>query len=100
LSPSPFLHAYLPKRRADVTSETFRKSVTSMVAVLQPAEERLEEAAKQRRVKITTYRDGTAAVLLSGPAAELQAYFLRLKAFARAVRMGQIGELTVEDADG
>ena len=96
----PFLDAYLSKRRADVTIETFRKSVNSMVAVLQPAEERLEEAAKQRRVQITTYRDGTAAVLLSGPAAELQAYFLRLKAFARAVRTGQIGELTVEDADG
>ena len=96
----PFLDAYLSKRRADVTIETFRKSVNSMVAVLQPAEKRLEEAAKQRRVQITTYRDGTAAVLLSGPAAELQAYFLRLKAFARAVRTGQIGELTVEDADG
>src|SRR5699024_1660358 len=96
----PFLDAYLSKRRADVTIETFRKSVNSMVAVLQPAEERLGEAAKQRRVQITTYRDGTAAALLSGPASDNRAYFLSLKAIVRAARTGRTGRLNHEDADG
>lgn len=96
----PFLDAYLAQRRADVTIETFRKSVNTKVAALEPVEDRLEEASKRRRVDITTYPDGTAAVTLSGPAAELKAYFLRLEAFARAIASGQIAEFTTEDTTG
>ncbi|MDK8433653.1 MULTISPECIES: HNH endonuclease signature motif containing protein [unclassified Brevibacterium] len=93
----PFLDAYLAQRRADVTIETFRRSVNTKVAALEPVEDRLKEASKRRRVDITTYPDGTAAVTLSGPAAELKAYFLRLEAFARAIASGQIAEFTTED---
>lgn len=96
----PFLDAYLAQRRADVTIETFRKSVNTKVAVLEPVEDRLEEASTSRRVDITTYPDGTAAVTLSGPALELKAYFLRLEAFAKAIGSGQIAEFTTEDTTG
>lgn len=96
----PGLDTYLAERRADVTIETFRKSVNTKVATLEPVEDRLEEASKRRRVSITTYPDGTAAVTLSGPAADLKAYILRLEAFARAIKAGQISEFTSDDTTG
>lgn len=96
----PTLDDYLDRRRADITIETFRKSLNSKIAVLQTNDERLEVASKRRRVDITTYSDGTASVLLSGPAPELKAFHLRLEAFARAVRSGNISAFTDEFAEG
>lgn len=86
----PLIDDYLSERRADITIETFKKSLGMKIAVLEPLEERMEEASKRRRVGITTTPDGTAFLTLSGPAPELQACYLRIAAFARAIRSGNI----------
>lgn len=86
----PLIDEYLAQRRADITIETFRKSLGMKIAVLEPLEERVEEASKRRRVDITTTPDGTAYLTLAGPAPELQACYLRIAAFARAIRSGNI----------
>lgn len=86
----PLIDDYLAERRADITIETFKKSLGMKIAVLEPLEERVEEANKRRRVDITTTADGTAFLTMSGPAPELQACFLRIAAFARAIRSGNI----------
>lgn len=96
----PRLDTYLGQRRADITIETFRKSLNLKIASLVPVEDRLEVAARRRRVDITTYADGTASVMLSGPAVELQAFFLRIEAFARAIRNGNISAFTDQDVSG
>ncbi|UVI36161.1 HNH endonuclease signature motif containing protein [Brevibacterium spongiae] len=93
----PRLDSYLGQRRADITIETFRKSLNLKIASLIPVEDRLDVAAKRRHVDITTYADGTASVLLSGPAVELQAFYLRIEAFARAIRKGNISAFTDHD---
>ncbi|WP_209324486.1 HNH endonuclease signature motif containing protein [Brevibacterium renqingii] len=96
----PRLDDYLGTRRADITMETFRKSLNLRIAALLPVDDRLEVAAKRRRVDITTYPDGTASVTLSGPAVELKAFYLRIEAFARAIRNGNISALTDENIAG
>lgn len=96
----PAMDEYLATRRADITVETFKKSLGMKTATLTPPDDRLEEASKRRRVDIATYPDGTASLTLSGPAPELKAYYLRLEAFARAIRAGDISAFTDElDAD-
>src|SRR5699024_7212550 len=96
----PQVDDYLETRRADITMETFRKSLNMKIATLVPVDDRLELAANRRRVDITTYPVGTASVLLSGPAVELKAFYLRIEAFARAIRKGNISALTDEDTAG
>lgn len=96
----PRLDSYLGRRRADITIETFRKSLNLKIASLVPVDDRLEVAAKRRHVDITTNDDGTASVLLSGPAVELQAFYLRIEAFARAIRKGNISAFTDADLSG
>ena len=96
----PDLDDHLANRRSDITIETFKKSLSMKVAVLEPAEDRMEEASKRRRVDINTYPDGTASLSLSGPAPELKAYYLRLEAFARAIMSGNITAFTDELASG
>ena len=96
----PRVDDYLDTRRADITMETFRKSLNMKIATLVPVDDRLEVASKRRRVDITTYPDGTASVLLSGPAVELKAFYLRIEAFARAISKGNISALTHEDTAG
>lgn len=86
----PLIDDYLADRRADITIETFKKSLGMKIAVVEPLEERMEEASKRRRVDITTTADGTAFLTLAGPAPELQACYLRIAAFARAIRSGNI----------
>lgn len=86
----PLIDDYLADRRADITIETFKKSLGMKIAVVEPLEERVEEASKRRRVDITTTADGTAFLTLAGPAPELQACYLRIAAFARAMRSGNI----------
>lgn len=86
----PAVDDYLAERRADITIETFKKSLGMKIAVLEPLEDRLEEASKRRRVDITTTPDGTAYLTLTGPAPELQACYLRIAAFARAIHSGNI----------
>lgn len=86
----PSVDDYLADRRADITLETFKKSLGMKIAVLEPLEERVEEASKRRRVAITTGDDGTACLTLTGPAPELQACYIRIAAFARAIRSGNI----------
>lgn len=96
----PALDDHLANRRSDITIETFKKTLSMKVAVLDPAWDRMEEASKRRRVDINTYPDGTACLTLSGPAPELKAYYLRLEAFARAIRSGNITAFTDEFASG
>ncbi|HCG54630.1 MULTISPECIES: HNH endonuclease signature motif containing protein [Brevibacterium] len=86
----PLIDDYLADRRADITIETFKKSLGMKIAVVEPLEERVEEASNRRRVDITTTADGTAFLTLAGPAPELQACYLRIAAFARAMRSGNI----------
>ena len=86
----PLIDDYLANRRPDITVETFKKSLGMKIAVVEPLEERLEEASKRRRVDITTVSDGTAYLTLTGPAPELQACYIRIAAFARAIRSGNI----------
>lgn len=85
------LHAvdrYLDERRADITIETFKKSLAMKIAVLQPNEERTESAREHRRVDLTTYPDGTACLTLTGSSADLQALYVRIEAFAKLIRNG------------
>ena len=85
------LHAvdrYLDERRADITIETFKKSLAMKIAVLQPSEERTESAREHRRVDLTTYPDGTACLTLTGSSADLQALYVRIEAFAKLIRNG------------
>ncbi|MGO3022266.1 MAG: HNH endonuclease signature motif containing protein [Brevibacterium sp.] len=96
----PRLDAYLGDRRADITLETFRKSLNLKIAAIVPVDDRTELAEKRRRIDIMTYPDGTASVTLSGPAVELNAFYLRIEAFARAIRNGTISALTDENIAG
>lgn len=86
----PLIDEYLAERRPDITIETFKKSLGMKIAVLEPLEERVEEASKRRRVDISTAPDGTAYLTLTGPAPELQACYIRIAAFAKAIRSGNI----------
>lgn len=90
----PVIDCYLEERRADITVETFRKSLSLKVSIVQPEEERTEAAHERRRVGITTFPDGTACLTLTGPSAELQACYLRIEAFARAIRNGNTAAFT------
>lgn len=96
----PRLDAYLGDRRADITLETFRKSLNLKIAAIVPVDDRAELAKKRRRVDIMNYPDGTASVTLSGPAVELNAFYLRIEAFARAIRNGNLSALTEESTAG
>nr|WP_286672984.1 HNH endonuclease signature motif containing protein [Brevibacterium sp. RIT 803] len=96
----PLIDDYLSDRRADITLETFKKSLGMKIAVVEPLEERVEEASKRRRVDITTTADGTAFLTLAGPAPELQACYLRIAAFARAIRSGHIAAFSDQLAPG
>ncbi|MBE8145860.1 hypothetical protein IOD13_00845 [Brevibacterium casei] len=51
----PVIDCYLEERRADITVETFRKSLSLKVSIVQPEEERTEAAHERRRVGITTF---------------------------------------------
>ncbi len=81
----PAFDDYLAHRRADITIETFKRSVALQISVIQPSEDTVESVALRRRVDFSTGDDGTAYLTLTGPAPELQACFRRLDAFARAV---------------
>ncbi len=84
----PNIDDYLAGRRADITPETFAKSLGTRINAIQPEPDRTKTAHEKRRVSITTYPDGTASVSLVGPSADLQAYYLRIEAFAKAIRNG------------
>lgn len=71
----PSIDDYLADRRADITIETFKRSLALKIAATQPAQETLEKVAVRRRVDISTGDDGTAYLTLTGPAPELHAYF-------------------------
>jgi hypothetical protein len=81
----PTIDEFLGQRRADITIETFRRSLALKIAATQAPEDTLENVALRRRVDLTTGDDGTAYLTLTGPAPELQACFRRLDAFSRAV---------------
>lgn len=84
----PSIDDYLADRRADITIETFKRSLALKIAATQPAQETLEKVAVRRRVDISTGDDGTAYLTLTGPAPELHACYRRVEAFARAVYTG------------
>ncbi|WP_166972404.1 HNH endonuclease signature motif containing protein [Brevibacterium atlanticum] len=81
----PTIDEFLGQRRADITIETFKRSLALKIAATQAPEDTLKNVALRRRVDLTTGDDGTAYLTLTGPAPELQACFRRLDAFARAV---------------
>lgn len=84
----PSIDDYLADRRADITIETFKRSLALKIAATQPAQETLEKVAVRRRVDISTGDDGTAYLTLTGPAPELHACYRRVEAFARSVYKG------------
>ncbi|MCF2572811.1 HNH endonuclease [Brevibacterium sp. UCMA 11754] len=84
----PSIDDYLADRRADITIETFKRSLALKIAATQPAQETLEKVAVRRRVDISTGDDGTAYLTLTGPAPELTACYRRVEAFARSVYKG------------
>lgn len=86
----PSIDDYLADRRADITIETFKRSLALKIAATQPAQETLEKVAVRRRVDISTGDDGTAYLTLTGPAPELNACYRRVEAFARSVYTGNI----------
>lgn len=85
----PLLDEHLSVRRADVTSEFFRTALRKKIQLLEPAEDRAETAARRRRVDVDTFKDGTACMSMTGPAAEVHASFQRIQAMARAIHAGQ-----------
>src|SRR5699024_6123395 len=93
----PELDKYLGRRRADVTIDTFKKSLAMKAASLQDEDDRSALASKRRRVSITTSDDGAASVTFTGPAAELKAFHQRLEAFARAISHGNFASLPATD---
>ena len=84
----PAIDDFLAERRADITIETFKRSLALKIAATQPPEDTQKNVALRRRVDISTGDDGTAYLTLTGPAPELQACYKRLEAFARAVYKG------------
>ncbi|MDN5713012.1 MAG: hypothetical protein L0G83_11755, partial [Brevibacterium aurantiacum] len=96
----PSIDDYLADRRADITIETFKRSLALKIAALQPAQETLEKVAVRRRVDISTGDDGTAYLTLTGPAPELHACYRRVEAFARAVYKGNIDAFGDQLNDG
>lgn len=90
----PALDDYLAHRRADITIETFKRSVALKIAALQPAEDTVKSVSLRRRVDFSTGDDGTAYLTLTGPAPELQACFRRLDAFCRAVHKNNTSAFT------
>lgn len=86
----PRLDEHLSVRRADVTSEYFRTALRKKIQLLEPAEDRAETAARRRRVDVDTFKNGTACMSMTGPAAEVQASFQRIQAMARAIHAGQV----------
>lgn len=96
----PHIDEYLDERRADITIETFKKSLAMRVSVLEPADERTRQAFERRRVDIITYPDGSSCLTLTGPSAELQACFLRIEAFAKAIRNGNTAAFPDQIPDG
>lgn len=85
----PLLDEHLATRRADVTSESFRTTLRKKIYLLEPPTDRSEAAARRRRVYVDTFKDGTACMSMTGPAAEVHASFQRVQAMARAVYAGQ-----------
>ena len=85
----PRLDEHLAVRRADVTSEYFRTALRKKIQLLEPAEDRAETVARRRRVDVDTFKDGTACMSITGPAAEAHASFQRIQAMARAIHAGQ-----------
>ncbi|WP_240372266.1 HNH endonuclease signature motif containing protein [Brevibacterium zhoupengii] len=96
----PNIDDYLADRRADITIETFKRSLALKIAALQPAQETLEKVAVRRRVDISTGDDGTAYLTLTGPAPDLHACYRRVEAFARAVYKGNIDAFGDQLNDG
>lgn len=85
----PGLDDHLANRRADVTSETLRTSLRKLIQLLEPEEDRYQVAAERRRVEVETYQNGSACLLMTGPALDVHACFRRVEAMARAVHAGQ-----------
>lgn len=84
----PVIDEYLCQRRPDVTIQTFKKSLSMKIGILQPPEDRTQTAHERRRVSLMTNPDGSACMMLTGSSAELQACYLRIEAFAKAIRNG------------
>ncbi|WP_344307172.1 HNH endonuclease signature motif containing protein, partial [Brevibacterium samyangense] len=76
---------HLSTRRADVTPETFRNTLGKLVRALVPPAVRDARAFEERRVDVEHYGNGTAALILTGPALLIEACYRRVEALARSV---------------
>ncbi|WP_171006972.1 HNH endonuclease signature motif containing protein [Brevibacterium sp. 2SA] len=85
----PELDDHLATRRADITSDTLRASLRKKINLLQTPADRAEVAAERRRVSVETFSDGSACLMVNGPADEIHACFARVQAMARAIHAGQ-----------
>ncbi|MCD1284381.1 MULTISPECIES: HNH endonuclease signature motif containing protein [unclassified Brevibacterium] len=81
----PQLDEFLATRKAEVTSESLRKSLRKKINLLEPSQDRSELAAKRRNVCVEGRADGSACMMINGPAAEIFASYHRIEAMARAV---------------
>lgn len=81
----PKLDIFLAARRADITCETLRRDLATMVALLVPPVDNTELATKRRRVDVEGYKDGSACLTVSGPSAEIFACYNRIQGMALAV---------------
>src|SRR5699024_8502581 len=75
----PAIDDFLAERRADITIETFKRSLALKIAATQPPEDTQKNVALRRRVDISTGDDGTAYLTLTGPAPDLPAFSDQLK---------------------
>lgn len=96
----PAIDNFLARRRADITIETFKRSLALKIAATQPPDDTLESVALRRRVDYSAGDDGTAYLTLTGPAPELQACYRRLDAFARAVYKSNTSAFSGQLKDG
>lgn len=81
----PKLDIFLAARRADITCETLRRDLATMVALLVTPVDNTELATKRRRVDVEGYKDGSACLTVSGPSAEIFACYNRIQGMALAV---------------
>jgi hypothetical protein len=81
----PKLDEFLAAKKADITCDSLRRSLTKRIALLVPATDASEIAKKRRRVDVEGFKDGSACLTVSGPSAEIFSCYHRIEAMARAI---------------
>ncbi|MGC2941809.1 MULTISPECIES: HNH endonuclease signature motif containing protein [unclassified Brevibacterium] len=81
----PRIDAFLATKKADVTCDSLRRSLTKMITLLVPPNDATETATKRRRIDVEGYKDGSACLTVSGPSAEIFSCYNRVQAMALAI---------------